>query len=495
MAVKGTLMRIKTSVVFLCVFISVVAFEESTKEGDETNQSHCSVEENCPPDEKANPHEAIESTSRYTPDSVPLIPEDKIPILIWWTEDLFPHDRKQRKHVIACQKGSCVTSIDRGLKNDPATRAFMFYGTDLRADDLPLPRKPWDEWALFHEESPKNNWMLTYEDALSLFNHTATFRRESDYPLSTHYIQDLRDWTDTPAIPIDEKNRLQTEKGLAPIVYVQSDCYTPSDRETYMKELMKHINIDSYGRCLNNRKMPEEINGFIKLQSQEYYKFLAQYKFNIAFENAICNDYMTEKLFRPFEVGAVPVVMGSPVVKDWMPNEKSAIFVDDFKHPKDLAEFIKYLNTNDTEYAEYMNYKDPKYITNKFLLKMLEERPWHILGEWDKVNFGHRMYANFECHVCDRVIERQEALRAHKLDPKKNPPPPPRMATKEHLECPEPKVSIATDKKVNKSLNYWEGLYEARAMKEMLLAGETNATKFQAKYLKRLTDKYDKWVY
>ena len=89
-----------------------------------------------------------------------------MPILIWWTEDLFPHDRKQRKHVIACQKGSCVTSIDRGLKNDPATRAFMFYGTDLRADDLPLPRKPWDEWALFHEESPKNNWMLTYEDAL-----------------------------------------------------------------------------------------------------------------------------------------------------------------------------------------------------------------------------------------------------------------------------------------------------------------------------------------
>lgn len=107
-----------------------------------------------------------EQKSRYTKASVPLIPEDKKPILIWWTKDLFPHDRKQNNHLITCKRGPCITSIDRGLKNDPATRAFMFYGTDLRADDLPLPRKAWDEWALFHEESPKNNWMLTHEDAL-----------------------------------------------------------------------------------------------------------------------------------------------------------------------------------------------------------------------------------------------------------------------------------------------------------------------------------------
>lgn len=104
--------------------------------------------------------------SLYTKNSVPLIPEGKKPILLWWTQDLFPHDRSQSNHEITCEKGTCITSIDRSLKNDPATRAFIFYGTDLRADDLPLPRRPWDEWALFHEESPKNNWMLTFEDAL-----------------------------------------------------------------------------------------------------------------------------------------------------------------------------------------------------------------------------------------------------------------------------------------------------------------------------------------
>lgn len=466
---------------------------------ENSDRAHCAADGKCFLNEEDNTHQADTITehahkSLYTKNSVPLIPEGKKPILLWWTQDLFPHDRSQSNHEITCKKGTCITSIDRSLKNDAATRAFIFYGTDLRADDLPLPRRPWDEWALFHEESPKNNWMLTFEDALVLFNHTATFRRESDYPLSTHFIKDLKDWTETPAVSITEKNRLQKEKGLAPIVYVQSDCYTPSDRERYVKELMRYIDIDSYGQCLNNRKMPDDINGFLKLHSSEYYKFLAQYKFNIAFENAVCNDYMTEKLFRPFEVGAVPIVMGSPAAKDWMPNEKSAVFVNDFKHPKDLADFVKYLNANDDEYAQYMRYKDPKHITNEFLLKMVEERPWRVLGEWDKINFGHRMYANFECHVCDRVIERQEALRAHKLAPEKNPPPPPRMAKRDHLECPEPTISLATKERVNKSVNYWEGFYEARALKTMLLAGETNATKFQSKYLKRLTDKYDKWV-
>lgn len=112
-----------------------------------------------------------------------------------------------------------------------------------------------------------------------------------------------------------------------------------------------------------------------------------------------------EKLFCLFEVGVVFVVMGLLVVKDWMLNEKFVIFVDDFKYLKDFVEFIKYFNINDIEYVEYMNYKDFKYIINKFLFKMLEERLWYILGEWDKVNFGYWMYVNFECYVCDCVIE------------------------------------------------------------------------------------------
>ena len=48
---------------------------------------------------------------------------------------------------------------------------------------------------------------------------------------------------------------------------------------------------------------------------EDFYKVLAQYKFTITFENAVCNDYVTEKFWRPFKVGSVPIVFGSPKIK------------------------------------------------------------------------------------------------------------------------------------------------------------------------------------
>lgn len=51
------------------------------------------------------------------------------------------------------------------------------------------------------------------------------------------------------------------------------------------------------------------------LNNREFLSFVAKYKFTIAFENAICNDYITEKLWRPLIVGSVPIYYGSPSFK------------------------------------------------------------------------------------------------------------------------------------------------------------------------------------
>ena len=56
--------------------------------------------------------------------------------------------------------------------------------------DLPLPRSN-EDWALVHEESPKNNPLLSQTSVISLFNHTATFRTESDLPLTLQYLESL----------------------------------------------------------------------------------------------------------------------------------------------------------------------------------------------------------------------------------------------------------------------------------------------------------------
>ena len=47
------------------------------------------------------------------------------------------------------------------------------------------------------------------------------------------------------------------------------------------------------------------------MEHDEILKLVGKYKFAIAFENAICTDYITEKFWRPLRVGTVPIVYGS----------------------------------------------------------------------------------------------------------------------------------------------------------------------------------------
>lgn len=51
------------------------------------------------------------------------------------------------------------------------------------------------------------------------------------------------------------------------------------------------------------------------MTSKEFYELAAKYKFTLAMENAVCDDYITEKLWRPFHLGSVPIVFGSTKIK------------------------------------------------------------------------------------------------------------------------------------------------------------------------------------
>ena len=47
----------------------------------------------------------------------------------------------------------------------------------------------------------------------------------------------------------------------------------------------------------------------------DFYKVIAQYKFTLAVENGICDDYITEKIWRPWMLGSVPIILGSPKIR------------------------------------------------------------------------------------------------------------------------------------------------------------------------------------
>lgn len=158
--------------------------------------------------------------------------------------------------------------------------------------------------------------------------------------------------------------------------------------------------MDSYGQCLHNKDLPLHLSDSTAMDEESFYQILAKYKFILAFENAICDDYITEKLWRPLKLGVVPVYYGAPNVHKWLPSNRSAIVVDPKRPPEKLAEYIKSLDKNDQEYLTYLDWKLKREISNQRLVKELTTRQWGV-QDITQDNF----IDVFECMVCNRVWE------------------------------------------------------------------------------------------
>lgn len=136
------------------------------------------------------------------------------------------------------------------------------------------------------------------------------------------------------------------------------------------------------------------------MEHPDFFHLLSQYKFILAFENAVCEDYITEKLWRPLKLGVVPVYYGAPNVHLWLPDDRSAVVVNPDEPPEKLAEYLKRLDAHDAEYSRYLQWKHERHISNVNLVKHLSERQWSV-HDIARENF----IDVFECLVCNRVWE------------------------------------------------------------------------------------------
>ncbi|ETN85069.1 hypothetical protein NECAME_16936, partial [Necator americanus] len=81
------------------------------------------------------------------------------------------------------------------------------------------------------------------------------------------------------------------------------------------------------------------------------------YHFYIAFENSICDDYITEKLWNQgYRRDIIPIVLKRSLVEQLVPPN-SFIAADDFNTTKDLAAHLHYLMFNKSAYTEYFQWR------------------------------------------------------------------------------------------------------------------------------------------
>jgi hypothetical protein len=135
-------------------------------------------------------------------------------------------------------------------------------------------------------------------------------------------------------------------------LWMHNNCASRSQREVLVQQLMRYIPVDSPGTCLHNHAPPGAPH------KKDPLKLLASYKFYIMFENALGeNDWVSSTYFRTLDAGTVPVYLGAPNILKFAPAERSVIRACDFDSLEDLADYLLYLDRNETAYNEYLSWK------------------------------------------------------------------------------------------------------------------------------------------
>ncbi|XP_071110005.1 alpha-(1,3)-fucosyltransferase C-like [Haliotis cracherodii] len=240
-----------------------------------------------------------------------------------------------------CRLQNCRLSADHKLL--PKADAVVFYVLAIN-QNIPPPKPANQMWIFFAHEPPWN--FPRWRDR---FNWTMTFRYDSDIvcPYFVLLPKPTADVRDFGAI---------TQKKSKPVMWLVSHCNARSKRDDYVKKLQQFIGVDIYGGCGPLKCSKSGSNSCDNIQHKTY-------KFYLAFENSLCRGYLTEKVFRSYSLDIVPVVRGGASYGKLLPR---GTYIDtaDFSSPEKLANYLKYLDSNNTAYAEILRRKSQYTITD-----------------------------------------------------------------------------------------------------------------------------------
>lgn len=237
---------------------------------------------------------------------------------------------------------------------------FHLYNNQQNKDfvlrDLPERHSVDQKWILMAREPQAFFHPRQLQLLKDKFNLTMTFQSDSDVviPYGSY-------WNHSPASLAYRKNmRLEYMAGKDKMVaWLVSNCKTSSRREDYVKQLQKHISVDVYGRCGNLTTDTNSANGFRD-------QIAKQYKFYIAFENADCDDYISEKFWNSLRIGIIPIVRGQRARYKKLAPPNSYIHAESFLTPEGLAKYLKELSSNSTLFHKYHEWRRTYDANDKF---------------------------------------------------------------------------------------------------------------------------------
>ncbi|XP_045448772.1 4-galactosyl-N-acetylglucosaminide 3-alpha-L-fucosyltransferase FUT6-like [Melitaea cinxia] len=229
-------------------------------------------------------------------------------------------------------------------------------------------RNPKQRWIFLSDESPMHSFSMSKSppkilDLANIFNWSMTYRSDSDVPvpygrtipLQKPILNEMTDEYLTKLIPYWNNKQRDI---LATILI--SNCGV-SRRMAYLKELQEQMSVEVYGQCSKNHKT--SCRGHFRSDCN----LIANYLFYLVFENSLCEDYLTEKLFyNAYSKGAIPVIMGPSVdnCKHLLPPN-SFLHVDNYKNAQELAEHMLRISKDENNILSYHRWRNDFEVVNE----------------------------------------------------------------------------------------------------------------------------------
>ncbi len=198
-----------------------------------------------------------------------------------------------------CPVWQCETSTNRTNVHDYDAVIFHMRGS-WNPNDLPQRRSPQQRYVFWNLESAAWRESLNTSTLGNFFNWTLTYRWDSDMVMPYGYVRPTRNVPLHPSgnqlkqLMSDQKVNYAEGKTKMAAWFV-SNCVdnVHSNRNEMVKLLQRYIQIDVYGAC-GTMTCPKEVG--VDNSSEDCRDMAGKnYKFYMALENSLCNDYITEK--------------------------------------------------------------------------------------------------------------------------------------------------------------------------------------------------------
>jgi glycoprotein 3-alpha-L-fucosyltransferase len=233
---------------------------------------------------------------------------------------------------------------------------LIFHAYDIPLYRAPIPNrsetKPNSVWILWSDEPPS---IINYALLKSYhFNWTISYKLNSEVSIGTYGLFSKRNnplSNDEYQYWIEKEFYYRTNGAL----WFVSNCYAKKRLELfdYLKHASKLL-IEGYGRCVDYYPI-HLCSSFSRCEND----YMSNFKFYLSFESNTCRDYITEKFYKPFYHGLIPIVYG-PEKTDYnrLAPTNSFIHIDDFDNDMDkLANYIEKIHSNLTLFSLFHQWR------------------------------------------------------------------------------------------------------------------------------------------